>query len=81
MAALHISIRSEPYGRWGYAITNGRGTKIAGVRGCRSRYRAENLARAEAERIIACDRALGRRSFVESGPLTPAGVTIPRKVG
>lgn len=63
----HIRLRSEPYGRWGYTIEDGHGAKVAGRGGCRSLERAENLARAEAERLIATDRALGRRSHVASG--------------
>ena len=69
MSALHIAIRSEPYGRWGFAIADGNGTKLAGRKGCASRRRAEDCARGAAERLIATDRALGRRSWVATGAI------------
>lgn len=65
----HISIRSEPYGRYGYSIRDGHNATVCGVHGCRTLERAEHLARAAAERLIARDRLLGRRSHVESGAI------------
>lgn len=65
----HVSIRSEPYGKYGYAITDAHGAKVSGMHGCATLERAEHLARATAERLIARDRLLGRRSHVESGAI------------
>ena len=67
MATYHVTIRREPHRKWGFIITDGNGSKLAGVKGCRSRVRAEHLARGKAERLIALDRRLGRRSHVATG--------------
>lgn len=67
MAQYHVAIRRDASGLYGFAITDGRGTKVAGLRGCRSHRRAHEKARNAAAELLALDKALGRRSWIASG--------------
>lgn len=68
MSAYAISIRHHADGTYGFAVTDGRGRKVAGGRGSVSFARAECRAFATADRLVAVDRALGRRSHIETSP-------------
>lgn len=65
MATYSIGIRKDPLGRYGFTICDGRGSKVAGLKGCATRERAERLARAEADRLVELDRMLGQKSRIE----------------
>ena len=60
----HVSIRRHADGTYGYAITDGHGTKWAGMRGCATYGRAVDRATVRTRELLAADR----RAWVETAP-------------